>query len=308
MQVHVFRIEAEEQQRFLRFLTSDWHLGHVNSDKKLIKSELEIARQLGARVLVNGDVFDAISPRDKRHKPSQEDKEIRGRDDKLTAMVDMAFAICEQYADLIDVIGIGNHEESWIKYGFSDPVGELVKRLNATLEKQGSQHRVRHGGIQGYVRTQFIMTRLSNKLTSSVTHDLLYQHGAGGDAPVTKGAIDAYRRQKEFLYDCLTFGHKHNSTRGDDVLMYLSRSNRIRYRERLHVQTASYLWNYNRTGQKNPLSVSYAESGHASPKPLGGKILVLVPERKARSDDGGRYSEYTVKQDAVSPHVLRHFG
>jgi hypothetical protein len=292
----------------LRFLTSDWHLGHVNADKGLLKRELEIARQLGARILVNGDVFDAVSPKDKRHKPSQEDAEIRGRDDKLTAMVDMAYAICEPYADLIDVIGIGNHEESWIKYGFSDPVGEVVKRLNAELKAQGSEHRIRHGGIQGYIRTYYTIKGGRRNGMASVKHDLLYQHGAGGDAPVTKGAIDAYRRQKEFLYDALTFGHKHNSTRGDDVLMYLSRSDRIRYRERLHVQTASYLWNYNRTGQRDPLSVSYAESAHASPKPLGGKILIMVPERKTREDERGKYSEFTVRQDAVSPHVLRHFG
>jgi hypothetical protein len=305
MQVHVDRIDYELDQPYRRFLTSDWHLGHVNANKGLIQQELGLARAMDARIFLNGDVFDAINPHDKRHKPSQEDAAIRGRDDKLTAMVDMAFSMCAPYADLFDVIGIGNHEEKWVRDGFSDPVGELIKRLNEELKTQGSEHRIKHGGICGYVRTVFVLGK-NNK--SSVSHDMLYHHGAGGDARVTKGAIDFNRAETQFAYDCLTFGHKHNSTSIDTVTLYLSKSGRIRQRRKYHVQTASYLWNYKRSSQRSPLTYSYAESAFAAPKPEGGKILVLIPTRAWRKDEAGEYSEYTVKQDAVSPHVLRHFG
>ena len=57
---------AELGQPFFRLLMSDLHLGSPNADHDLIASQLQKAKNIGARVLVNGDVFDAIGPKDKR--------------------------------------------------------------------------------------------------------------------------------------------------------------------------------------------------------------------------------------------------
>jgi hypothetical protein len=306
VQVHIFRTPSELGQTHRRLLMSDLHYGHPAVDKRRIRADLDAARRLGARVLVNGDVFDGINKRDKRYALSQQDAALQGRDDMARAAVELAYRELEHYADIIDVIGVGNHEEAWLRQCSTDLVGLLIDRLNTGLEKQGSEHRIRHGGIQGYIRTRFTFERPGGK-GNSVSHDLLYQHGAGGDAPVTKGSIDANRRLVNFDYDALTFGHKHNKTQGEDTFLYLSPNGRIRQRERIYLQTGSYLYNYRRTGQNDPLSYTYAESGHAAPKPLGGLMLILRPERQVQSDTkrGSRetWSEYRVEQGGIRPEL-----
>lgn len=308
MQVHVFDVPCEEGQPYRRLLMSDLHYGHPNADKRRIRADLDAARRLNARVLINGDVFDAIQKRDKRYSPSQLDKMVQGKDDLAKALVEMVGGELGPYADLIDVIGVGNHEEAWTRQTSTCLVGMLLDRLNAELEKQGSAHRIRHGGIQGYIRTRFKFSAAGNP-AGTVSHDLLYQHGAGGDAPVTKGAIDASRRLINFDYDCLTFGHKHNKTEGEDTYLYLSTTGKLRQRERIYIQTGSYLWNYKRTTQADPLRYSYAESGHHAPKPLGGKFLVLVPRRIAREEPKRgttrtRWSELIVEQGGIRPELI----
>jgi hypothetical protein len=308
MQVHIFRVPSELDQPYRRLLMSDLHYGHPNVDKKRIRSDLDAARNVGARVFINGDVFDAIGKKDKRYAKSQQDAALRDQDDMTRAVVKLAATELEPYADLIDVIGVGNHEEAFIRHCDTDLVGLLIDRLNATLAGQGSEHRIRHGGIAGFVRTKFLFSR-PNVHDSSVSHDLLYHHGTGGDAPVTKGAIDANRRLTNYDYDAYTFGHKHNKTEGEDTFMFLSRNGRIRHRERIYIQTGSYLWNYKRTTQANPLGYSYAESGQHAPKPLGGKFLVLKPTRITHNDPkrGTRpdtWSEYRVDQGGIKPELI----
>jgi hypothetical protein len=309
MQVHVFDVECQEGDTFRRLLMSDLHYGHPNADKRRIRADLDAARKMGARVLINGDVFDGIQKRDKRYSPSQLDKAVQGRDDLGKALVEMVGKELAPYADIIDVIGIGNHEEAWTRQTSTCLVGLLLDRLNAELAVQGTEHRIRHGGIQGYIRTKFRL-QYGGKHSGTVCHDLLYQHGAGGDAPVTKGAIDANRRLVCFDYDCLTFGHKHNKTEGEDAFLYLSPTGKLRQRERIYIQTGSYLWNYKRTTQDDPLRYSYAESGHHSPKPLGAKFLVLRPVRTNRDGpkrgDGraARWSELRVEQGGIRPELI----
>ena len=299
MQVHLYRRECEDGEPFRRFLMSDLHLGSAFADVKRLKADLEMARRANARILINGDVFDAINPKDKRFAPSCIARPLRGLDDLGGGMVDLAVDLLSPYADLIDIIGIGNHEEAWVRRSAEDLVKRLIDRLNATLDKQGSENRIAHGGIMGFVRTTFAFKRAAGH-SPAVNHTLLYQHGSGGDAPVTKGAIDAFRKQVQYEYDCLTFGHKHSSTYGRDAIMSVSSRGHLVSRDRIYIQTASYLNNIVRTTQARPLDYSYAESGHFSPKPKGGMFLILTPERIHRTRGDARISVHRVRQDIAT--------
>lgn len=298
MQVHLRRVECEDGEPFRRFLMSDLHLGSAFADVKRMKADLEMAKKAGATILINGDVFDAINPKDKRFAPSCIAKSLQGMDDLGGGMVDLAVSVLEPYADCIDVIGIGNHEEAWVRRSAEDLVKRLIDRLNGTLKEQGHEGRIAHGGIMGYIRTTFAFKRAKGH-SPSVNHKLLYQHGSGGEAPVTAGAIDAYRKQAQFAYDCLTFGHKHQSTHGRQVFMDVSSRGHLVRRERMYIQTASYLHNIVQTTQKNPLNYSYAESAHAGPKPMGGAFLVLTPQRLhgRKAGVGRNASVHVVQQD-----------
>jgi UDP-2,3-diacylglucosamine pyrophosphatase LpxH len=269
-------------QVFWRFLASDLHLGSPHVDLKRLKTDLDAAAARNAKILLNGDVFDAIDHRDKRSSPAAVVPELRGRVDLINATVDYAFGILKPYAHLIAIVGIGNHEFKWIKWNSADPARLLVERLNAHLAAEGHENRVRHGSNNGFWRTRF-----EEPSGGNVQHDLYYFHGSGGDSPVTKGSIDVNRKETQFYFDAVTFGHKHNKMFIDGVGIYLSAKGIPRTRERKAIQTGSYYSNY--SCSDDPLSISYAEEFHAAPKPKGGVFLGLIPERGRGKGNGSSF-------------------
>jgi hypothetical protein len=300
VQVHTYRVPSEPDQPHWRFLCSDLHLGSPNVAVKRLKGDLDLARQANARIWINGDVFDAISRTDKRSDAAVLVPELRGKKDLLQSTVVYAAGILEPYADLIDWIGIGNHEETWVKWHEFDPVAGLIGSLNSTLARQGSAHQIRHGGICGWVRTWFDVA--FGTAACPAAHTTYYFHGAGGDSPVTLGTIDMNRKEVAFHCDLLWFGHKHNRLVKDSVQLELSQTGIVRERHRKAIQTGSYYRNYAQQGQANALDYSYAESHHAAPKSLGGRFLVLTPVRGyvAREGRRSRSSLIHVRMDDAS--------
>ena len=93
-------------------LMSDLHIGARNVDYGLIKEELEEAKSLGDRILINGDVFDMILVQDKkRFRQDVLHPRIAGKSDTINAAVEWGAELLSPYADMIDMVGIGNHEE-----------------------------------------------------------------------------------------------------------------------------------------------------------------------------------------------------
>ncbi len=279
MQVHKFEIPSEPGETHWLFLCSDLHLETPECDRARLKADLEDARKVGAGILVNGDVFDSIWPGDKRFTPSVLRKELRGKDDMAQAIVDDGKKVLGPYADLIRVIGNGNHERAIHRRRSCDPIAMLIKDLNWDLERQGSPHRIRHGGISGYMLTSFRFPAKEGWSTSGMAHRLLYFHGSGGESPVTKGLININRIAANFDYDLMTFGHKHNRVFVDDTCLYVTKSGRIAHRQRVSCLTGSYVTSYRQGGQKNPIHYNYAEDFISIPKPIGGLFVSLTPER-----------------------------
>lgn len=92
-------------------LMSDLHLGAANINYKLIEKELQTAKEHGDRILLNGDIFDMILVKDaKRFSPDVLHPRLRGRRDLVNAAVEWGAELLGPYADLIDMIGVGNHE------------------------------------------------------------------------------------------------------------------------------------------------------------------------------------------------------
>jgi hypothetical protein len=286
--VHQFRVKSEVRQPHYRLLMSDLHLGSPNADHDEIISDLEAAKSVGARVLINGDVFDAIGPTDRRYSLGDLHPDVAGKKDLARAIVDLAFDLLQPYRKLIDVIGIGNHEEAWIKYNHGDPVRTLIDRLNA---EEGPQ-KVRHGGFWGYINTTY---QIADE-RARPRHKLLYLHGAGGDSPVTKGTIDFNRKGRNWDYDALTFGHKHNKVLSEEAVMDLSRKGKVFVKNQLNLQTGSYYQNYRQLPEAEPLDYSYAESKTHPPKPFGGLFLIMRP-------DVNKHGVWFVRQDYASDIV-----
>jgi hypothetical protein len=287
MQSHVYRFPARVGQPVRWFLCSDLHLGHIACDVARIRREFDRAVALGANILINGDVFDAVTTGDKRFTPGQTVPEIASARDALAATVEYGRKVLAPYASHIRVIGVGNHETAWLKYRQSDPVAFLIGALNAGSAGQP----IRHGGISGFIVSLLDIPSGEGK-PLTLSHRLHYHHGVGGDSPVTKGTIDINRKHVAFEYDAVTFGHKHNRLFMDDVVCAVRPNGRIVHRERKAIQTGSYFRNVHMNTQADALGFTYAEESWHAAKPFGGWFLSLTPERPGK--------QYSVRQDVFT--------
>lgn len=284
MIIHKNIVNSEVGQPHYRLLCSDYHLGSSNANHDLIVSDLATIKRWGGKAIINGDVFDAICPTDKRYDAGVLHPSLHGKKDLAKAIVDLGFDLLQPYKDVIDIMGIGNHEEAWIKYNHGDPVRALIERLNA----DGAS--IVHGGFWGYIHTKFII----KGVRARPLHRTLYLHGTGGDSPVTKGTIDFNRKGRNWGYDCITFGHKHNDVDVIEAIAEVTEDGIYRERRQLQLQTASYYRNYRQLKAGEELDQSYAASKGHPPKPMGGKFLILRPSYDNES------KSWEVRQDHAS--------
>jgi len=248
---------------------SDIHLGSVGCSLKHLYRDLARARELNARILMPGDIFDLILPKDhKRYTPGTVIKALRDRDDQINAVVDYAFDLLAPSADLIDMIGLGNHEATTIRFHAVDPVALLVSRLNEHLRQQGSEHKIRHGGYTGYV--QYVVQTSGKERGAVRTYSVLYHHGTGGESTVTRGMIDVARKRTHWNYDAFIFGHKHHSWATRDVTVQITGHGCLEVRQTRDIQTGTYMASYPVRPESEASSTDYSEAAGHSPKPLGG--------------------------------------
>lgn len=177
-------VSVRECDVFGLTLMSDLHIGAPNIDYGLISEELSRAKEKQDRILLNGDIFDMILPGDiKRFSPTALHPRLQGRDDVVNGQVEWAEELLAPYARQIDMIGTGNHEAVIAKYRSFDPIVELVKRLS-----KRTRHLIYYGGYTGMIDYRFRQKHATHR------YIVYYHHGAGGDAPITGGMIDAMRK------------------------------------------------------------------------------------------------------------------
>ena len=170
---------AEWEQWVL--LRTDAHHDNPKCDQELERKHLEQARERGALVVDNGDLFCAMQGKwDKRADKSALRPEHVGSN-YLDLLVDTAADFYGPYADLMAVMGRGNHETAISKRHETD----LTDRLAERLRVRGS--RVVASGYGGWVRFLFQCGTFRDSKT------MHYYHGSGGGGPVTRGVIQTNR-------------------------------------------------------------------------------------------------------------------
>lgn len=188
------------QEQGIRMM-SDLHLGAPNVNYRLIDRELKDARKRNDRVVLNGDVFDAIIHTDtKRYSPDCLHPRLQGRRDVLNHAIEWAVELLLPYADLIDVIGIGNHEASIEKYHSMDPVRVLCYDLNRKLTRPYRDHVIHYGGYKGFVDYRL----------GGIRWVLYYYHGKGGGSANTTKDFENEALQVQNV-GAIWLGHKHQS-------------------------------------------------------------------------------------------------
>ena len=245
-------------------LLSDIHWDNPKCDRELLKRHLDFCKKESIPVTINGDFFCLMQGRgdNRRNKSDVRPEHNNGR--YLDSIVETAVEWWTPYADILTVIGYGNHETSVIKYQETDLLQRFVDLLNL---KCGSK--VHTGGYGGWIL-------INQKFYSNVymTTKLKYFHGSGGGGVVTKGAINQTRALEMYEdFDVFAMGHIHENSARNDVREFINFHSKPGFsvgQKQIHLTlTGTYKEEYG-----DGASGWHIERG-APAKPLGGRILKM---------------------------------
>jgi len=155
---------------------------------------LKQAKEREARVLLLGDTLDAMQGRNDPRASKDDLLPELSTDEYMDAIVDDAANQLGPWADIIDLISLGNHEDAARKHYGTNLAKRLAKQLGAE-----------YFGWAGFIRFRF-----SGEKGPRTSRLLYFHHGAGGGGEVTRGVIKTARRQ---VYqpdaDIIATGHIH---------------------------------------------------------------------------------------------------
>ena len=263
----VTTIELKDKEASF-LLTSDNHFDGVACARKTMFSDFDKALERNSRIMIFGDLFDAMNGRfDPRRSMDKVRPEYRSENyyDKL---VDDATQKLEKYAKNIILISDGNHELSVLKNANTHLIDRLVSNLNKI---NGAN--IAHGGYGGWVR---IMHRGKNLDRFDGTVRMKYFHGSGGEAPVTRGAIQT-SRQAVFLPDAdvVVNGHSHNAYWIPITRERLSGKGVHYFDTQHHVRIPGYNQSY------GDGSTGWEVTRGGVPKPIGSIFMITKESRSS---------------------------
>jgi len=191
---------ADFSQDFL--LTADRHHDSKWCNRDLEKRHLEEAKRRNAFIIDCGDLIDAMQG---KWDPRRSYDDVRPEyvcERYYDAIVEDAAKFYEPYADNFLLLGRGNHDNSIIKYTNHDMLSQLAFMLNGKRDRP-----LCLGGYGGYIILYFANKNGGHR--SSIT--IKYFHGAGGEAPVTRGVIQTNRQAVIYPDAQLVLnGHNHH--------------------------------------------------------------------------------------------------
>ena len=248
-------------------LLSDLHWDNPKCDRKLLKKHLDYCKEEGIKVFVNGDFFCLMGGRGDPRRSKSEIRPELNNDRYLDSVVETAVEWFSPYADILTVIGYGNHETKIVKFQESDVLQRFVDLLNLKCHSN-----VQTGGYGGWLILQM---KFHSKYFPV---KIKYFHGSGGGGIVTKGAINLTRALE--LYegcDIFTMGHIHENWARNDVRDSLGHNAHRGYfvkHKPIHLAiTGTYKEEYG-DGSKG----WHIERG-APVKAIGGRMLQVTIER-----------------------------
>jgi hypothetical protein len=268
---NVHAIECGRTQEFL--LLSDLHWDNPKCDRALLTNHLEEAKRRGAKVLVNGDFFCLMQGKGDPRRSKDDIRPEHNNGRYLDSIVDTAVEWFRPYADLLLVLGYGNHETSIIQHQETDILLRFATILNHSCKTD-----IQVGGYGGVL--DFKMIYDPDHRCNFIMH---YYHGSGGGGPVTKGVIQDQRILASIEgYDCTWQGHVHELYYHQNIVnRYVRTTHQILQKPVHQVRTATYKeeWADGYMG-------FHVERGRG-PKPLGGYWMTLEAGRFVGKDRRG---------------------
>jgi hypothetical protein len=244
-------------------LLSDLHWDNPKCDRDLLKKHLDYCLENNIKVMLNGDTFCLMQG---KFDPRRSKKDIRPEHNKanyLDAVIEDAVDWFTPYADILTVVGYGNHETGIIRNVETDPLQRFVDLLNYKCKSN-----VITGGYGGWLILNIFPSEKSSK---NFATKIKYFHGSGGGGIVTKGALNLTRAlELAEGFDVFTMGHIHENAARNDVREDLNTEGgqyKIKLKQIHMAITGTYKEEYG-----EGFMGWHVERG-APPKPVGGRIL-----------------------------------
>lgn len=278
MHSQIMKLDYSKDKEHWHLFSSDHHFGNKGQNKKLLKKEFDRARELNANIYINGDWGDFILSGDrKRYTPGND---AYGTDNNVNMTINEAFDFYSEYADLIRMIGTGNHEVSCQKFNNFDPTQQLIYNLNTQCKAS-----IEHGQYCGY-----ILLRYHHGENGAVkTKKIFYNHGQGGTAEVSRGTIDLNRHFYSKTCDILWLGHKHVRTvLPSEMITDIDQNGNIIERERAGFITGTYM---NITSQYDAMKKGY-------------RINYGEERMRGLQSNGGIFMRHTLSSEGIEQQFI----
>jgi hypothetical protein len=251
---------------------SDIHGDSPGHDKALFTRDMDKLAAENARILFNGDVFDAIMPTDRKRYSRSGDK--MEQDAQINERVDFIAEKLKPYADFIDYLGYGNHEVTVIKYNNVDPMAMLQRELNKS--RSPKLYPIQRGGYCGFIYLHF------HRNGDRVKRQIIYRtHGVGGNAPVTKGIISLNRLYGTYDSDIYWIGHSHTSVidPASQWAIGVSPQGNLYRKNKIGIITPGYQRNFDEEeyGDSNYYKLDFPQERFLAPTGIGyGRLEVEI--------------------------------
>ena len=267
---------------------SDIHWDNPKCDRKKLKAHLDYCKKHAIPIHINGDFFCMMQG---KYDPRRSKKDILPEHNKsnyIDAVIEDAVNWWSPYADLLTVIGYGNHETSIIKNLETDPLQRFVDLLNYTCKSN-----VFTGGYGGW-----IVYKIKYKETK-FSKNICYFHGSGGGGVVTRGEINLTRALEIYDgMDVFLLGHIHENKSTNIVKDCLSYNPGKKIHEVTHKNihlavTGTYKEEYEEGFG------GWHKERNAPPKMIGGRILTIDVNRGVYKEGVKNFSHYEVLIDSM---------
>jgi predicted phosphodiesterase len=180
---------------------SDLHFDSKKCNRRALKAMMDEAVERDAKIAIFGDILDIMGA---KFDPRSSKGDIRpeySTNNYFMDVLDDAVRFFGQYADRILFLSMGNHEDSVKKRHEFDLLSIMSYKLKQEYNWKGLT-----GPYEGWLLFRVLEGSTS---INRGTIKAYYTHGAGGNAPVTRGVIQTSRRQVQISADMFISGHIH---------------------------------------------------------------------------------------------------
>jgi len=274
---HTIDVNLESGETMHLSLLSDIHIDSSLCDLDGLKQMAAERRKLDNHsAIAIGDICDLVMPPDiKRYRPTARSRKLDGRDDYLSAAIEMVIEEMKALDLKWDLVSPGNHEDAALKFHGVDSTSIIAHALGA-----------RRGAYWGFIDYRILIGKKnkSNKYKTK-RFRLAFHHGNWG-GQLAKGYIGAQRFANVLEgWDIFAFGHNHSSRVDPEIRIDIEPVSKALRERTVYIVNCS---SWTESWSKDPRYPSYKEiKGYPASGPRKSPLVRVTPRYTTTNNSTG---------------------